>query len=145
MENKLSKQIAYEIEQAKAMKKLFKQVIYRAVMDAIYLRKAHHTNSIEQDRAVSWLKGESNRKDLDTICELAGVSSDRIVRVSKDLFKNGGYSLKYRLDYEELLYDERERKRTVRRKNSNSNNRRKADRDLCEDTCKRANKGAKAA
>lgn len=143
--NKLSKQIAYEIEQAKAMKKLFKQVIYRAVMDAIYLRKSQNTNSIEQDRAVSWLKGESNRKDLDTICELAGVSSDRIVRVSKDLFKNGGYSLKYRLDYEELFYDERKRKRAVRRKNSNSGGRRKDVGNVCKDTCEGTDKALEAA
>ena len=143
--NKLSKQIAYEIEQAKAMKKLFKQVIYRAVMDAIYLRKSQHTNSIEQDRAVAWLKGESNRKDLDTICELAGVSSDRIVRVSKELFKDGGFSLKYRLDYKELFYDERKRKGTVRRKNSNCNDRRKDVGDVCKDTCERTDKGVKAA
>lgn len=145
MENKLSKQIAYEIEQAKAMKKLFKQVIYRAIMDALYLRKSQNTNSIEQDRAVSWLKGESNRKDLDTVCELAGVSSDRIVRVSKELFKDGGYSLKYRLDYKELFYDERKGKGAVRGKNSNSYGRRKNVGNVCKNTSKRADKELEAA
>lgn len=109
MSNRTSEQIAYDNDQADAIKCLFKAVLYRAAMDAIYFRSSNHTSRVEKDRAIAWLKGEAGYHDLREVCELAGVSVDRIVKVSRKLFANGGFSLKYRLDYKEIIYDERKR------------------------------------
>jgi hypothetical protein len=72
-----------------AVQNLFKSVIARAVMDAFFTRSKNTSLYTQYDKqhAIDWLCGK-HMKDLRLVCELAGVSADRIVKVSKEYFES---------------------------------------------------------
>lgn len=79
--------------QGRCVRNLFRAVICRAVQDAIFVRsKTNKYDKYEKSHAIAWLCGEFER-DLRFVCECAGVSADRIIKVSKKIFANGSPDL----------------------------------------------------